>query len=197
MRRRLSVALLLLCCVPPATARADWLVTPFLGVSFGANTTFLIFEQGAGRKVTLGGAITLLGDGILGLEGDIAHIPGFFQGDDPRGLVLTSRVTSLGGNVIVAAPVALTRESLRPYVVGGLGLLQARARDAADFLPVDRNLVGLTLGAGAFGFITERTGLRFDVRHVNAVGGAEGGFGPQGASRLRFWRATTGVTLRY
>jgi hypothetical protein len=197
MGRRLSVALLLLTFAPPAQARADWLITPFLGASFGAETTFLVFEAGAGRKLTLGGSLILLGGGILGVEADVGHTPNFFEGDDPLGLVVTSRVTTFSGNVLVAAPLALTRESLRPYLVGGLGLLQARSKHAADLFPVDQNLLGLTLGAGALGFVTDRTGLRFDVRHIKALSGADGPFERPGTSRLRFWRASAGLTIRY
>jgi len=195
MLRRLSAALLLL-CAPTAKAHADWLITPFLGTSFGAETSFLVFDEGAGRKLTFGGSVALIGSGILGIEADVGHTPGFFQGDDRRGLVLSSRVTTMSGNVIVAAPLALTRESLRPYVVAGLGLMQARTKNAADLFPVDRNLLGLTVGAGALGLLTDRTGLRFDLRHIRAISGATNPFVP-GVSRLRFWRATAGVTVRY
>jgi len=197
MRRRLAVALLLLLGSPPATARADWLIIPFLGTSFGGDTNLLIFEEGAGRKLTLGASVAFLTDGILGLEADVSHTPGFFEGDDPLGLVLTSRVTTVNGNVIVAAPLALTRESLRPYLVGGLGLMQARSKHAAGLFPVEQDLLGLSVGAGAIGFVTERTGLRFDVRHIKAISGTDGPFARPGVSRLSFWRATAGLTIRY
>ena len=196
MRRRLAVALLLL-GIPPATARADWLITPFLGTSFARDTNLLVFEEGAGRKLTLGASVALLTDGILGLEADVSHTPGFFEGNDPLGLVLTSRVTTVSGNVIVAAPLALTRESLRPYLVGGLGLMQARSKHAAGLFPVEQDLLGLGVGAGAIGFVTERTGLRFDVRHIKAISGTDGPFARPGVSRLSFWRATAGLTIRY
>ncbi len=197
MLRRPAVALLLLLAIPPARAHADWLITPFLGTSFAGETTYLLFEEGAGRKLTLGASVTLLTDGIFGLEAEIAHTPRFFEGNDPLGLVLTSRVTTLSGNVIVAAPLALTRESLRPYFVSGLGLLQARSKDAAGIFPVDQELLGLSLGAGAIGLVNERTGLRFDVRHIKAISGSDGGSARPGVSRLSFWRATAGVTIRY
>ncbi len=197
MPRRLAVAVLLLLATPPATAHADWLITPFLGTSFGGETNFLIFEEGAGRRVTLGASVALLTGGILGLEADVGHTPGFFEGDDPLGLVLTSRVTTVSGNVIVAAPLALTRESLRPYLVGGLGLMQARSKHVAGFFPVEQDLLGLTVGAGAIGFVTERTGLRFDVRHIKAISGEDGRFARPGVSRLSFWRATAGLAIRY
>ena len=197
MPRRPAVALFLLLGTQPATAHADWLITPFLGTSFAGETNLLIFEEGSGRKLTLGASVAFLTDGILGLEVDVGHTPGFFEGDDPLGLVLTSRVTTVSGNVIVAAPLALTRESLRPYLVGGLGLLEARSKHAAGFLPVEQDLLGLSVGAGAIGFVTERTGLRFDVRHVKAISGVDGPFARPGVSRLSFWRATVGITLRY
>ena len=86
MLRRLSVALLLL-CASSTKAHADWLFSPFIGTSFGAETSFLVFDEGAGRKLTFGGSVALIGSGILGIEADVGHTPGFFQGNDPIGLV--------------------------------------------------------------------------------------------------------------
>jgi hypothetical protein len=197
MLRRLSVAMLLCICAPAADAHADWLITPFLGTSLAGETTFLVLERGAGARMTLGASVALLTDGILGIEADVGHTPKFFEGDDPRGLVLSSRVTTLGGNVILAAPLGLTRESLRPYLLGGLGLMQARSKDLAGLFPVDEDRLGLSVGAGAIGFVTDFTGLRFDVRHIKAISGADGPLARPGVSRLSFWRATVGLTIRY
>jgi hypothetical protein len=147
--------------------------------------------------MTLGASVALLSDGVLGLEADLGHTPKFFEGDDPRGLILSSRVTTLSGNVVLAAPLALTRESLRPYLLGGLGLIQARTNNAAGLFPIDEDRLGLTVGAGAIGFVGGRTGLRFDVRHIKAISGADGPFARAGVSRLSFWRATAGLTIRY
>ena len=44
---------------------------------------------------------------------------------------------------------------------------------------------------------TDRTGLRFDIRHIRAISGPDNPFDRPGVSRLRFWRATAGVTIRY
>jgi hypothetical protein len=194
-RVRTLAALLIIAC--PSSAAADWLLVPFIGGSFAPETTFLIFERGAGRKFTLGGSVALLSDGVLGLEADFGHTPGFFQGDDPQGLVLSSRVTTLTGSVIIAVPLAITRESLRPYVVGGLGLLQARSRHAAGVIPVEQDLLGVTVGAGAIGMVTFQTGLRFDFRYIKAASGADGPFASPGLSRLSFWRGTAGIVIRY
>lgn len=197
MVRRLAVALLLLLCAPPAVAHAEWQFTPFLGRSFGTQNGFLIFDEGVSRRLTLGAAVALLSDGIFGLETEVGHTPRFFEGDDPLGLVLSSRVTTFTGSVLVAAPLAMTRESLRPYLALGIGLMQARSRHVAGVLPVDEDLLAVNVGVGASGFLTDRTGLRFDVRHFKGLGVADAPTARAGASRLSFWRATAGVTLRY
>ena len=197
MRGRLAVAFLLWCCAPATRASADWLIVPFLGTSLAGETTFLVLEEGAGSRMTLGASVALIGDGILGIEADVAHTPRFFEGDDPLGLLLSSRVTTVSGNLLLAAPLSLTRESLRPYLVGGLGLLQARASDAFSLFPLDEDRLGLTVGAGAIGFVSDVTGLRFDVRHIKAISGADGPLAREGVSRLSFWRATAGIVIRY
>jgi len=196
-RAPLGVLVWLCCSVAPVDARADWLITPFIGSALGGETTFLVFEQGGSGKLTIGGSVALLGDGLLGLEADVGHTPGFFQGNDPLGLVLSSRVTTLSGSLVVAAPLTVTRESLRPYVLGGLGLLQARSEDLVGLQPLHQDLLGLVLGGGAIGLVSDRTGVRFDVRHVRAISGEDGPFAPPGRSRLSFWRVSAGVTIRY
>ena len=170
---------------------------PFLGTAFAGETTFIDLEQGAGQtKIAIGASVALLSDGLFGLEADFGHSPRFFKGD-LRLLVPNSRVTTLSGNVMVAAPLGLTRESLRPYVVGGLGLMQARAEDAVRLFVLEKDLLGLTLGAGAIGMVTPFTGVRFDLRHLHAVTGDRGLLARAGNSRLSFWRASVALTLRY
>jgi hypothetical protein len=196
MRLGRAAALGALLLFHPSPARADWLITPYLGMGFAGETTFLLLERGAGEsKLTFGASVALLGDGFLGVEGDIAHTPGFFQGDDPLGVIQSSRVTTMGGNVMVLAPLVVTRESLRPYLVGGLGLVQVRIRDEIDLIPQNHDVLGLTLGGGAIGMLSERTGVRFDLRHLKAVTGPSSP--AEGTSRLSFWRASLGVIIRY
>ncbi|MBM3820799.1 MAG: hypothetical protein FJW14_17530 [Acidimicrobiia bacterium] len=195
---RVVAGVLVLILAGASRADADWLITPYLAMGFAGETTFLVPERGAGEsKLTVGASVALLGDGLLGLEADIAHTAGFFQGDDPLGLIQSSRVTTMGGNVIVAAPLVVTRESLRPYLVGGLGLIQARSDDVISIFPLDRDLLGLTLGGGAIGMLGGRTGVRFDLRHLKAISGEDGPLARDGVSRLSFWRASLGVVVRY
>ena len=196
---RISTPIVFACCLFALTAeaRADWLVTPFIGTTFGAETTLLDF--GGGTKVkhwTFGASGAILTDQIFGLEADLSWTPGFFEGEDPQELVSGSRLMTLFGNVIAAVPLAVSRESLRPYLVGGLGLVQVKPNDIVD-LSEGRNSLGLQLGGGAVGLISDRTGVRFDLRQTRTLGRAPNDLTGVPGTRVSFWRATVGMTFRY
>lgn len=199
--RLLLLATLFLIC-HSVEARADFLITPYVGTVFGGSTTLLDLDVGAAsaKHWTFGGSAAWLSDRILGVEADFSTVPGFFQNSDGNELVIGSRVTTLTGNVIAALPLSVTRESLRPYVVGGLGLLRASAEDPIDLIGLNESLpgnwLGLQLGAGAIGLITNRAGVRFDLRHLRTLS-RDTTLRGERTSKLSFWRATFGVTLRY
>jgi hypothetical protein len=196
-RPRIAALITLFVCASTAKAHADWLVTPFFGTTFAAETTLL--DHGGGADVkhwTFGASGALLSDQILGLEADVARVPGFFEGEDERHLVRGSRVTTLFGNVLIAVPLTVSRESLRPYIVGGLGLVHI-SRDDLVQLDEGGSSLGLQLGGGALGFISDRTGVRFDLRQIRTVGRSRNELTGVPGTRLSFWRATVGVSVRY
>ena len=194
----------LLWCTAPASASADWYFTPFIGWDFNATTTLpdLEYFRESRRKTTFGGSAAYI-KGIVGLEADYALVPGFFQNPSvPRPAVAASRVQTFTGSLIVAAPLGLTRESLRPYALAGLGWIGASSEifgpggGSNAGLLVDEDMLGINVGVGAIGMFGNRTGLRFDLRRVWHLHGEtlEGsGFGTE----LKFWRGTVGLTLRY
>ena len=107
---------------------ADFLITPFVGNAFGGRTTLLDLDVGAvsSKHWTFGASAAWLSDQVLGVEGDFATVPGLLSELERKpACVIGSRVTTLTGNVIAALPLSVTRESLRPYVTGGLGLMRA------------------------------------------------------------------------
>jgi hypothetical protein len=184
--------------VHPAAASADWFITPYLGIKFASSTSLVDLEQGASNpKMTLGVSATLLSDRILGIEGEFGYYPRFFERSGTSDLVSRSHVTTLFGNVVFALPRAITRESLRPYAVAGVGLIHVGIDDLVSILPVDTNLLGLGIGGGALGRLTNRTSVRFEVRHIrNLVPANENvlDFGTTGRP-IKYWRATVGVSL--
>jgi len=111
--------------------------------------------------------------------------------------VLDSSVTTATGSVLLAVPLSVTRESLRPYLTGGLGLMHASSSDVVGLFSFDENLLAMTLGGGAIGLITPRTGFRFDLRHFRSLSPDASATTTSGIARLSFWRATAGVVIRY
>lgn len=189
-------AVLLLLCAVPAPASADWLITPFLGLKFAGDSSFVELDGSAGAtKLAVGASVALLSDGLFGIEADVAYVSRFFeQGQD---FIASSGVTTVTGNLMVAAPKRLTQYSLRPYLVGGVGLMRVDIDDVIALFDVDSNLLCLGVGGGAIGPLTERVSVRFEARHFRNLRSEEDEVVGFGNTRLKFWRATVGVFLRY
>jgi opacity protein-like surface antigen len=196
---RTLIALALLTLATPTDARADWMFTPFVGTAFGTETSFVLLETGATNTAQLifGGSAAFLSRGILGVEADFSYAPRFFERDNRAGNITSSNIYTLSGNVIVAVPLSLTRESLRPYGIGGLGLIHATVDDAFfNLLDVSENMLGYNVGGGAIGLISPRAGFRFEIRHFRTVDNADNLLTGENSPKLSFWRATVGVVIR-
>ena len=184
------------------TYAADRQIRPFIGATFGGGTTFVDPELAIGKpNVAIGASAVFLGE-VFGVEVDIADAPGFFESGDKH-LVILSRVTTISGNVVVAAPHRLTEYSLRPYFVGGAGLMRVRTTTSFNVFDFSSVIPALDVGVGVVGFLTNRIGVCWDVRRFQSVGSNTGNtgkglsFGDEGVLRLSFWRATMAVAMRY
>lgn len=193
------LAALVVASLPGTAAAQPVLVQPFAGVSFGGETNIIDLDEATElRKLTWGGTVSVLGRGVFGLEGDFGFTPGFFERDTDAELVADSSVVTLMGNVVLALPLSVTGESLRPYFSGGGGLIRTRIKDLADIFSSERNLVGINLGGGLIGFLSERWGVRWDVRYFKSV--SEPGDTEDvlfGSASLSFWRANMALVLKY
>ena len=181
----------------PQRASAEWQVKPFVGGAFGGKTTFVDPDLAAGDgHFAMGGAGLLLGE-VVGIEADLGRMPAFFRSGD-RHLVLAGAVTTLTGNIVLAMPRRLTQYSLRPYLVGGGGLMHARIRDAFEVLDTSRTLAAVNIGGGATGFLGDRFGLDWQLRYFRSVSGVDQQRGLSlGSEQLSFWRATMALAIRY
>ena len=191
-----ALTLAVVLCSPPRDARADFLFIPYIGGAFAGNTAFLNLEQGAGSTQWIfGGSVGWLSSGVLGVEGDFSYAPRFFERDNLAGEILSSNETTLSGSVIIAVPQSVTGYALRPYLVGGLGLMHSGIT-YLFFDPVDDNSLGLNIGGGAIGFLSPRTGVRFELRHFRTLEDATNPANGEVSTRLSFWRFTVGVVVR-
>jgi hypothetical protein len=168
-----------------------------LGLTFGGDTTFFDADNVAGdKKFVFGVGGMALGE-VFGVEAEFGQTPGFFTGSV---LVTSSRVTTFTGNVVVALPRRMARYSLRPYFVAGGGVMHPHIEYTADAFPmVASNLAVVDIGGGATGFVSERVGLNWDVRHFGSVGSPTDLTvikpSPH-VEQLSFWRVTTSVVIR-
>ena len=190
-----ATLIMLLAVVAPSPAFAEWQLRPFIGATFGGETTLIDLDHAAeNNKFTFGGNVVLLGE-FLGVEADFGHTPGFFERQS-QNLIVGSRVTTLTGNVVLALPKRLAQYSLRPYVVGGAGMMYARSEDELDVLTVSRTLAALDVGGGVTGFFTNRVGVSWDVRYFRSIGAGGNNGLSFGNEHLSFWRAMMAGVIR-
>jgi hypothetical protein len=197
MRTNWLIALLWL--LMPAVARAEWQVRPFIGFTFGSETSFIDPENAiVDKNLVIGASGGWLGE-IFGLEADWGRAPGFFQTDAvAEPLVTQSAVTTLTGNVVIAWPRRLAGYGLRPYFSGGAGLMHVDLLGRITAIRHNRTLPALSLGGGVTGFLSDRVGLNWDIRRLSTFRGEGETLGNSlGDEQLSLWRATMGVALRY
>ena len=192
----IATLLLVVLCGFPSATRADSIFMPFIGCTFARETVFNIGAEPdeSSKHVIFGGSASWLSSGILGVEGEFAYAPRFFERDNPLDDILDSNLITLSGNVIAAVPLSVSEYSLRPYAIGGIGLIHSGITYLLQ-TPVDDNSLGFNVGGGAIGFLTRRTGVRFELRHFRTFEREESEFG-EVLPRVGFWRFTAGVVIR-
>lgn len=169
----------------PRTAHADWLLTPYLGVTFGGDTP--------NQQVNYGLSAAFLGAGIVGVEVDAALTPNFFDSDS--GLIEDSNVSTLMANLMVAAP---SGTPVRPYASGGAGIIRSKATSVGNFFDLEDTSFGVNIGGGVLAEVGTRVGIRGDVRYFRALQDSDdGGNLDLDLAGFNFWRGTLGVTFRF
>ena len=93
---------------------------------------------------------------------------GFSVDDAPEEVrLVSSAVTTLTGNVVIALPKRLAGYGLRPYFSGGAGLTYVDVLGKFQIVEIHRTLPTLSLGGGVTGFLTDRVGLNWDIRRFS------------------------------
>src|SRR5512145_1194327 len=159
----------------PATASADWLLTPFIGANWGGSANFGDFDDFDDefeQRVNFGASLGFMGAGVIGLEFDLGFAPNFFETTAGEGNFEfgDSNVTTLMGNLLIGVPLGgQSGPGLRPYGLAGVGLIRSHIDDAGDLFDVDSNSWGFNVGAGILAFFGDNVGLRGDVRYFRSL----------------------------
>lgn len=191
MRRHISAAVVLL-LLSATTARADWLLTPYLGVTFGGDTPK--------QQVNYGLSAAFLGAGIFGVELDASLTPNFLERDDDNfddfEGIDDSNVATFMANVMLAAPSGTP--AFRPYAAAGAGIIRTRATSVGNFFDISENNFGVNVGGGIIGQFSDRVGVRGDVRYFRSIQDSDGGDAIDlDLGSFNFWRGTLGVSFRF
>jgi hypothetical protein len=184
-----TIAWILLCA--PGAAQADWLFSPMIGRTFGADTF--------GREhATYGGAISWLDEDAFGWEAEFSFSPDFFDANEPLETDRSGSVVTFMGNAIIGAPLG----RFRPFFTGGVGLLQMRVSSDAGTFETTTSEFGWNAGVGAFALLGSRVGLRGDLRYLRSFQNQDPswtrGLAPDIApGNFDFWRASIGLTVAF
>ena len=185
------VAVAILLAVTAAPALADGLIVPFVGFNFGgdSDSQCVSLTNCKEKRTNFGVSFISMGT-IFGLEEDISYAKNFF-GETPG---QANSVFSAMTNLVIGPGTG----PLRPYVVGGIGLIRPHVSSLAGSVTTfdaDKNAFGYDVGGGLTVLFGGKVGIRGDLRHFHTF---------QNISllvftgqKLDFWRASAGLALAF
>jgi opacity protein-like surface antigen len=149
------------------------------------------------RKLDYGASLAGMGKGAIGFEVDFGYSPNFFETSASSNnfqFTNDSNVTTLTGNLIIGAPVG----SIRPYVVGGVGLIRTKLQDVGALLDINtKNDFGIDVGGGLMGFFTSNIGLRGDLRYFRGFRGTDANATGLALGDFKYWRGSLGLSIKF
>jgi hypothetical protein len=185
----------------PSQASADWLLTPFIGSTFGGNADIAdvaggTFADNFDQKLNYGASLAWMGGGIVGFEVDFGYSPNFFgvsNSNPGLDFIGDGNVTTAMGNLVVGAPLG----GVRPYASGGLGLIASKVDNPTQFFDkASSNDLGMDVGGGVM-FLGGNVGVRGDIRYFRSLSNHDSNSVDFSLGDFRFWRGTVGVTFKF
>ena len=194
MKIRFAVAAILavFLLVPAAPARADVVLTPYVGSLFGGDLS--------DGKAAYGGTAAFMGGGIFGAEFGFNYAPKFIGATVNNEDIAQM---SLMGNLIVGIPVGSSDQAghVRPYVTGGAGLFRLTSDESRFFDRINSNNFGVNFGGGVMAFFNEHIGLRGDIRYFRTLTDSDSETGVDDLDfrlgDLNFWKWDIGAAFKF
>jgi opacity protein-like surface antigen len=143
-----------------APASAEGFVSPFLGYNFGGDSGCPQITNCDDKRLNVGVAIGALGS-VFGVEEEFGYAKDFF-GSAPN---LDSSVLTVMSNLMIVPNLG----PVRPYVLGGLGLVKTHVSfNPGSLLTSENNNVGWDVGGGLIVLFSSHVGLRGDLRYIHS-----------------------------
>jgi opacity protein-like surface antigen len=192
-----AASLFIITAAAPRPASADWLFTPFIGSTFGGSANIgggiPTSKSDFARKLNWGASLS--GGGPVAFELDFSYSPNFFGGDTSEvSLLGDGNVTTLTGNVRVG----VSAGPVRPYAVGGVGLIRAKVDDPAQFFSSPSTSdFGMDIGGGVDAFFSHSVGIRGDLRYFRSFQKDDSSAVDLSLGSFNFWRGVVGITFKF
>jgi hypothetical protein len=185
----LAAVLAVFLLVPAAPARADVVLTPYVGSLFGGDLS--------GNRAAYGASAAFMGASIFGAEFGFNYAPQFVAAGVGNEDIAQM---SLMGNLIVGIPIGSSDQAghVRPYITGGAGLFRVTSRESQFFDRINSNDFGVNVGGGIMAFFSEHIGLRGDVRYFRTLTDDNPGGGVDfDLGGLNFWKWDVGAAFKF
>jgi opacity protein-like surface antigen len=172
-----------------AAASAQGFLSPLLGYNFGGDSACAEISDCDQKRLNLGVSLGTMNN-VLGFEEEFAYAKGFF-GD---GLGVSSNVITLMSNIMIVPNFG----PVRPYVLGGLGLIKSHVElTPASLISFDNTHFGWDIGGGVMIFFSQHVGFRGDVRHFHSFQDFEVLGISLGDTKLDFGRASGALVFKF
>jgi hypothetical protein len=178
--------------VPAAPARADVVLTPYIGSLFGGDLS--------GNRTAYGATASFMGGGAFGAEFGFNYAPKFVGATVSNEDVAQM---SLMGNLIVGIPIGSSDAAghVRPYVTGGGGLFRLTSNESQFFDSINSNNFAVNFGGGVMAFFNEHVGIRGDVRYFRTLTDSDPSSGVDDLNfrlgDLNFWKWDVGAAFKF
>lgn len=151
---------MVLVAIVPADAFAQGFISPFVGFDFGGDSGCQTASGCEDKNSNIGISAGRLGS-VFGVEEELGYARNFF-GDDP---LVASNVLTLMSNVVIGPKIGV----VRPYVLGGMGLIKTRVNfNLTGLVDSTNNNFGWDLGGGVMVLFANHIGVRGDVRKFSS-----------------------------
>jgi opacity protein-like surface antigen len=174
--------------ISSAPASAQEFISPYLGFNFGGDSgcpTATNCEDRHNNFGVSGGKLGAIGGG----EFEFGYAKNFF-GDAPG---VDTSVLTLFGNVIIGPKFGF----IRPFVLGGVGLIKSHVELTAGSLLDSSNNFGWDLGGGLMFMFGDHVGVRGDLRRFQSFQNQTILGFSLADEKLKFNRATAGLVLAF
>jgi opacity protein-like surface antigen len=167
---------------------AQGFIVPFIGFDYGGDSGCPIATGCEDHNSNIGVAAGKMG-AIAGAEFEFNYARDFFG--DTEGV--DNNLLTLMANVFVGPKIA----AVRPYVIGGMGLIKTHVEFTTGSFLDSSNNFGWNLGGGLMVMFGEHVGARGDVRRFQSFTDQNIlGFG-LADEKIGFNRATIGLVLAF